>query len=425
MKVVFLCGGAGKRMFPITEDKFLLKFLGKTLLEHQIEQVLAAALGDIVIVGNQQNMGRISEVVGKFPRAGIALAIQSGPAGMADALKSAQNLLEGEILVVNPSDVFERSAYTRILEEREKGWATSYILGAKVERYFPGGYLIVNEEGEIQHIVEKPERGERPSDVVNMVVHLHSDAQALFHCLEVESTRDDAYEQALEGMIKKGHKLKLVDYGDFWGPIKYPWHIFAVMEHFLGRSKGGMAKTAKVSERATIEGDVIIDEGVTVLENAVIRGPCYIGKNSVIGNNVLIRDRSHIGENCVVGFSTEIKHSYIGDGCWFHRNYIGDSIIAERCSFGAGTITANLRFDEREVKIKSGDETIDTGLEKLGVIMGADSKTGINVSIMPGARIGPNSIVGSHVMLTYDLEPNRIILVDAPDKVIERRVGSD
>ena len=30
MKVVFLCGGIGKRMFPITEDKFLLMFLGNS-----------------------------------------------------------------------------------------------------------------------------------------------------------------------------------------------------------------------------------------------------------------------------------------------------------------------------------------------------------------------------------------------------------
>ena len=37
MKVVFLCGGIGKRMFPITEDKFLLNFLGKTLLQIQME----------------------------------------------------------------------------------------------------------------------------------------------------------------------------------------------------------------------------------------------------------------------------------------------------------------------------------------------------------------------------------------------------
>ena len=44
MKVVFLCGGIGKRMFPLTEDKFLLKFLGKTLLEHQLDMARQAGL---------------------------------------------------------------------------------------------------------------------------------------------------------------------------------------------------------------------------------------------------------------------------------------------------------------------------------------------------------------------------------------------
>jgi len=64
-----------------------------------------------------------------------------------------------------------------------------------------------------------------------------------------------------------------------------------------------------------------------VLENAVIRGPVYIGANSIIGNNALVRDHSHIGSNSVIGYSTEVKHSYIGDNCWFHSNYIGDSIV--------------------------------------------------------------------------------------------------
>ena len=40
MKAVLLCGGIGKRMFPITEDKLLLNFLGKPLLRHQIENFL-------------------------------------------------------------------------------------------------------------------------------------------------------------------------------------------------------------------------------------------------------------------------------------------------------------------------------------------------------------------------------------------------
>ena len=88
----------------------------------------------------------------------------------------------------------------------------------------------------------------------------------------------------------------------------------------------------------------------------MIKGPCYIGRGSIIGNGALIRDFAHLGKRCVVGFGTEIKHSYIGNDCWFHMNYIGDSVVGSRCSFGAGTVTANLRFDEGEVMVKVADE---------------------------------------------------------------------
>ena len=49
MKAVFLCGGRGKRMFPITEDKFFLDFLGKPLLEHQIKLACDAGLNQFVV----------------------------------------------------------------------------------------------------------------------------------------------------------------------------------------------------------------------------------------------------------------------------------------------------------------------------------------------------------------------------------------
>ena len=56
-----------------------------------------------------------------------------------------------------------------------------------------------------------------------------------------------------------------------------------------------------------------------------------------------------------------------------------------------------------------GDEAIDTGRDKLGAIIGDNCKTGINASVMPGIKIGPNSIVGSHVCLTKDLGPEKMI----------------
>ena len=62
MKAVFLCGGRGKRMFPIIEDKFLLDFLGKPLLEYQIEVACQAGLGHFVIIGNPQNITKIEQI---------------------------------------------------------------------------------------------------------------------------------------------------------------------------------------------------------------------------------------------------------------------------------------------------------------------------------------------------------------------------
>jgi bifunctional UDP-N-acetylglucosamine pyrophosphorylase/glucosamine-1-phosphate N-acetyltransferase len=327
------------------------------------------------------------------------------------------------MVVVNPADICDESVYDTILEACREGSASSYILGVRVAEYFPGGYLVVDGDNCILRIVEKPRRGEEPSDIVNVVVHLHRDARALFLSLtKVRGDGSDAYEQALQGMIDEGHRLKHIEYDGFWCPIKCPWHLLDAMDYFLDQSPGGIASSASISEKATIEGNVIIDENVRVLENAVVRGPCYIGKNSVIGNSALIRDRSHIGADCVVGFSTEIKHAYIGDGCWFHSNYIGDSVISDRCSFGAGTVTANFRLDEEMVAVKSADETMDTGRDKLGTMVGAGSKTGINVSIMPGVRIGPNSVVGPHVMLGRDLGPSRMILTDGDNRIIEKEI---
>jgi bifunctional UDP-N-acetylglucosamine pyrophosphorylase/glucosamine-1-phosphate N-acetyltransferase len=185
-----------------------------------------------------------------------------------------------------------------------------------------------------------------------------------------------------------------------------------MVRHFLDQSQGYISPSASISEKATVEGKVIIGDKVRVLENAVIRGPVCIGENTVIGNNSLVREYSHLGANCVVGYSTEIKGSYIGDRCWFHMSYIGDSIIGDDCSFGAGTILANLPFNERKISIRVGSESVDTGQDKLGAIFGNNSRTGVNVSVMPGVRIGPNSVVGPHVCLMQDLEPDRLILAE-------------
>lgn len=426
MKAVFLCGGAGKRMFPFTEDKFLLDFLGKPLLEYQLELARCAGLSDFLIIGNPANIGKIEKITEKLAGVKTRLAIQEQPRGIADALKSAAPFLKGSILVVNPNDVFSFSAYERILASVGKEDTSSYILGYRVREYFPGGYLEINRQHELVHIVEKPAPGKEPSDLVNILVHYHSEPERLLRFIdEVHSTRDDVYECALDSMVKAGHKIKVIPYDGFWAPIKYPWHVLKVMEHFLDNAQSSIAPSARISEKAIIEGKVILSHNVKVMENAVIRGPAYVGENSVIGNNALVRDYAHIGSNCVVGYCTEVKHSYIGDGCWFHSNYIGDSIIDDNCSFGAGTVLANFRLDEGNIKVKIGDSLIDTGYDKLGAMVGRGCRVGINASLMPGVRVGAGSFIGPQVCLRHDLDPNKAIFLKQEYYVEQSTAGPE
>jgi len=427
MKAVLLCGGSGKRMFPITEDKFLLDFLGKPLLEHQITTARNAGLTHFVIIGNPDNTAKIEQVTRRIPGIEVDLAVQKESLGIADALKSAEPFLRGQLLVViNPNDVFSSSACREIIAEAEVGAASSYMLGYEVDKYFPGGYLQVNSHDELVRIVEKPNPGEEPSNLVNILIHCHNDPEELLRYIEtVRTTRDDVYECALDNMVKAGRKIKVIPYRDFWAPVKYPWHIFKVVEYFLDNAQPYTAPSARISEKATIEGKVILSDNVRVLENAVIRGPVYIGANSVIGNNVLVRDYSHIGRNSVIGYSTEVKHSYIGDNCWFHSNYVGDSIIDNDCSLGAGTVLANFRLDEANIRIKVGDSLIDTGYDKLGAIIGRGCRIGVNASLVPGVRVGPDCFVGPHICLRQDLAARKAALLEPRYQVKENKTTLD
>ncbi len=423
MKVVFLCGGTGKRMYPLTEDKFLLNFLGKTLLEHQIDMAKKAGLTQFVIVGNPRNIGGVEEIISGIPGIEAEVAVQEKPLGIADALQTASRFFDDEIIVVNPNDVFDASAYSELLTAREDNSAASYMFGYEIDHYFPGGYLVVDEKDYLSLIVEKPERGEEPSSLINVMIHLHSDPEVLLkYANDVQTDHDDAYERALSTMAGDGQRIKVLPLPGLWNAIKYPWHILDVVRRFLTSAECYISPSARVSGRATLEGKVVISNDVVIMENAVIRGPVYIGHHSVIGNSTLVREYSHIGAHCHVGYGTEVKGSYIGDRCWFHMNYIGDSVIGEGCNFGAGTVLANYRFDEGSVPVRVGNQKVDTGLVKFGAIVGRNCKTGINASIMPGVKVGPDSIVGPHVCMMQDLAADSMVVAEVPQNTIRKRI---
>lgn len=392
MKVLLLASGRSRRVKPI-EDKNFLRFNGKYLIEHQLDMLKLAGFDDIIIVGGAHNLSRLSGL-------GHPTVEQKDlEAGMAGGVLAAEPLIgDEELFIVSSNDAVNLSAY-QAMKEASKSGADAYLLAYEVKEYFPGGYLKMDGK-RITGIVEKPEPGTEPSKHINLVLHIHRKPKALFEKLKnISTSKDDRYEVALDELMKE-QNFEAVPYRGYWQAVKYPWHILDLMREFLSGLESEIHPTAQVAKTALINGPVTIEEGVKIFDHAVIQGPAYIGKNSVVANNALVRE-SMTGEGCVIGYSTEVARSFLGDDCWFHSNYIGDTVMGDDVSFGAGAICANLRLDEKNIG--------ESGRNKLGPILGSHIRVGVQTSIMPGIRVGSNTQITSGLVIAQDIESDKFV----------------
>lgn len=141
-------------------------------------------------------------------------------------------------------------------------------------------------------------------------------------------------------------------------------------------------KFNKVDENIWIAKSVKLDESVKII------GPCIIDENTEIRHCAYIRGGVIIGKNCVIGNSCELKNSIIFDDCQIpHFNYIGDSILGYHSHIGAGVIVANLKNDKTNIVIRNGDKKLETGLRKMGAIIGNCVEIGCNSVVFPGTII--------------------------------------
>lgn len=372
IQVLVLAGGVARRMWPIVTPKNLLPFFGTPLIFHQIENLKKAGFKDLIVV--------VSPELKKRLKSKAKIVVQKKPLGQADAiLRAEKEIKDTPLLILNANDFYRPSLFAEIKKQVAID-LDACLVGLKTERYLPMGYLVV-ERGLVKKVVEKPGEGKEPSNLIRLVVDFFKSPKLIFENLRETKTTQDAYERAMSKMMKTGVKFGLVEYRDFWATIKYPWDILKMTSFFLEEKK---------------KKPVVLEKGVKIFEGAVVKNS-YLGKNVIVGNNALVRD-SIIEENCVVGYNTEVVRSYIGPRCWFHANYIGDSVLEENVSFGSGARTANLRLDEKEIV---------AGMTKLGAIVGKNVRVGINASIMPGVMIGQNSFVGPGLVLRENLKENQ------------------
>jgi bifunctional UDP-N-acetylglucosamine pyrophosphorylase/glucosamine-1-phosphate N-acetyltransferase len=225
----------------------------------------------------------------------------------------------------------------------------------------------------------------------------------------VDPNPSDHYERAL-GRLMAGGTIRVVDYPGPWVPIKYPWDVLRATELLLRGLPDDVRRGERVSVHpsATVSGPVWLGDGVRIFAGAAVLGPAIVGSGSLIGNGALVRG-SIVGRDCIVGFATEVARSYLGDGCELHTNYVGDSVLGEDVAFGSGTVTANLRHDERNAILAVDGQPVDSGMSKLGALIGSHVRVGINVSLRDGVRIGSNCAIGPSLLLDRDVADGQFV----------------
>ncbi len=424
MIAVLIFAGKSKRFWPLTEKSFF-PIAGTNLLETQVKRLQAAGIRSILLVAGAHNA---TDARNLFPKLPVILQ-EDLALGMRGALLSALPQCGKEsVLIVSANDVVEVEAYKNLLQRSKKLQSGGLILARRVKHYFPGGYLSLSRD-RITAIVEKPDPGTEPSDLVNIVAHVHANVSTLLQALQSVSTKkDDGYEVALDTLIKK-ERYEAIEYVGAWNAVKYPWHLLDLLSVLLPTSKKpSIHRTAEVHRTAVIEGAVIIEKNVRILAHASVIGPCYIGEGAIIANNALVRGSS-IGPRSVIGYGSEIARSIVSTDVWTHMTYLGDSIIGARTSFGGGTIAGNVRLDEEEISSRVASQPIGTHRRKLGVIMGEDVKTGIHTSLAPGVKIGARSYINSATLVVSDVPEDSFVkmgkqgLVEIRENRMKREVS--
>ncbi|MFO7538643.1 MAG: glucose-1-phosphate thymidylyltransferase [Chloroflexota bacterium] len=202
----------------------------------------------------------------------------------------------------------------------------------------------------------------------------------------------------------------------------YVWQAVARIAPFVRQQVGSRQEIlgevmpgAYLSDRP-----LYVGPGAQIEPGAYIEGPAYIGPGAVVRHGAFVRENVVMLADSLLGHASEAKNSlFLPQAHAPHFNYVGDSILGQRVNLGAGTKLSNLAMvSEKDavtgkrptIKLIIDGQQYDTGLAKLGAILGDDVQTGCNAVLNPGCLVGRDTLVYANTSLRKGYHPPHSIL---------------
>ena len=140
----------------------------------------------------------------------------------------------------------------------------------------------------------------------------------------------------------------------------------------------------------TRAGAIVLESGVEVQAGTRLEGPLWVGANTrLLGGRI---GASAFGPRCTIrGEMTACV--FLGFANKAHDGFVGHSVIGRWANLGAGTITSNLKNTYGPVRLSVGSSGVQTGLTKLGSLIGDHAKTATGTLLETGTVVGTGANV--------------------------------
>ena len=186
------------------------------------------------------------------------------------------------------------------------------------------------------------------------------------------------------------YDLKHTLAANYLSRFDYPWEALSGITDMLFQLGSSLPK----NEYNEVKPGVWVHKTARVYESAFLGTPCIIGAGSEVRHGAFIRGSALVGRDAVVGNSVELKNVILFDHVETpHYNYVGDSILGFYAHMGAGSITSNVKADRQDIVVKDETERIETGLKKIGAMLGDHVEVGCNAVLNPGTVVGRDAVV--------------------------------
>lgn len=415
-QIVVLAAGNSSRFFPFSQNKHKSEtiLMGKPLIYWTLDELITYQAKEIIVVVGKTNSS-LSDLIKNYsknsPQVKITIVTQQEALGMADAILSVKKHLDNnnqslddQFFVVNAYH-FQASPIMKKMDELAKEENSKVVL-AGTNTNEPQNYGVIEiENGFAKSLIEKPQN---TPDVFLRTVGIYLLNKNFINLLEKTPQEEYQLETALNTHIQQT-KTSVLEIEQDQPSLKYPWHLLDIKNLLFKKLDFSISPSAKIAPSAVIKGDVYIGPNAIVADFAIIEGPAYIGENAVVGQFCVARKKSVLEKNAEIQRHTDCSNTIMMENAHIHSGFLGDSIIGKNSKIGAGLITANKRLDRNTIKtIVKGIKT-DTKTTSLGLIMGENTKIGIQTGTMPGVILGNNSMVYPNIIVGKNVGNNTVV----------------